>query len=285
MRFIPMLRIFCFITISLLPLCRFYSQDIESTLEYARRLWINGQKQESIPLLLRIAFFDSSGTYRYHSFRLLAEAYEANDPRTSMYYYDLAAGVASDDSLKADAVFRKINLIMRQGLYDRSAVELMKLENQANPALSGRYSFYMGVLNYRQGKYSDAEKYLRQCIDSAGFSDLSLHIRKAEKIQKRYKPKTARIMSIILPGTGQLASGNYGEALNSFLLVGALGGLFIYVSQAYTITDAIIAVFPWYQRYFQGGFQNAERLMEQKRKEKEDETFQEVLETIKKYRR
>lgn len=280
-----MLRIFCFITVSLLSLCRFYSQDIESTLEYAHRLWNTGQKEEGIPLLLRVTFFDSSGIYRYQAFRMLAEAYEVTNPRTSMYYYDLAASVASCDSLNAEAIFRKVNLMLRLGLYELSAVELMKLEDQTVPAFSGRYSFYMGVLNYRQSKYSEAERYFRQCIDSAGFSDLSLHIRNAEKIQKRYKPQRARIMSIILPGTGQLASGNHREALNSFLLVGALAGLFFYVSDVYSITDAIIAVFPWYQRYFQGGFQNAERLMEQKRKEKEDETFRNVLETIKLHRR
>ena len=58
------------------------------------------------------------------------------------------------------------------------------------------------------------------------------------------------------------------DGINSILLTGGAFFLFRDISLKYSLYDAIIGIFPLYQRYYSGGVMNARNLAEKKIKEK-----------------
>ncbi len=48
----------------------------------------------------------------------------------------------------------------------------------------------------------------------------------------------------------------------------------------YKFIDAILSIMPWYQRYYQGGFNRAEKMAEKKRSINRSNYFNEILKII-----
>ena len=74
----------------------------------------------------------------------------------------------------------------------------------------------------------------------------------AEKNHLKPNPKVASFLSMIIPGSGQLYSGKLKSGINSFLLTGAALTAFTLINVRYSFLDAILGVFPYYQRYYTG---------------------------------
>ena len=64
------------------------------------------------------------------------------------------------------------------------------------------------------------------------------------------------------------------------LLTAGLAALYINTAAHYTFIDATISVLPWFQRYYQGGFENAGKATEIKREKKIKQQYQEILSVI-----
>ena len=71
---------------------------------------------------------------------------------------------------------------------------------------------------------------------------------------------------MVLPGSGQVYSGNFSSGLNSLLLTTTALSVFTIISIRYSALDAILSVFPYYQRYYVGGVVNAINFAEEKNK-------------------
>ncbi len=77
-----------------------------------------------------------------------------------------------------------------------------------------------------------------------------------------YRPNStvALILSAVLPGSGQLYAKEYREAGNSFLINSVFIFYYIRIFNLYGPLDAFIAVLPWFQRYYVGGYGKASLL-------------------------
>ena len=102
----------------------------------------------------------------------------------------------------------------------------------------------------------------------------------AEKNHLKPNPKVASFLSMILPGAGQVYSGEFKSGINSFLLTGAALTAFTIINIRYSFLDAILGVFPYYQRYYTGGVINAQKMAEKKNKMKRLETVIKINEII-----
>ena len=96
----------------------------------------------------------------------------------------------------------------------------------------------------------------------------------------RPKPVFPYVLSIILPGLGQLSMGDVSEGLNSFILTESLFLLGAVVTFEYSFLDAIFSVLPWYQRYYFGGLNNTWELAEKQRQKRRSEAYKKVLDII-----
>ena len=136
----------------------------------------------------------------------------------------------------------------------------------------------MATCYFGLNDFTNSRKYFVSCVDS-------IQVNAIEKIFKdkhlnKPSPKTALILSIILPGLGQFYIGDYREGINSFVL--SMGLLFLAVETAvvYSLFDAVISVVPWYQRYFMGGYNNAENLAKIKLQNNRNEVYNKLLKVV-----
>ena len=128
----------------------------------------------------------------------------------------------------------------------------------------------------------DAEKYFEQAVpsnDSLSRKNLHALFNENEKL-KHKNPKAAKVLSMIIPGAGQLYAGDVKNGLNSLLLTGGFFLLFINTSIAYTFVDALVAVGPWYYRYYLGGYQRAETITINRVEMKRARIYRKMLDTV-----
>lgn len=89
-------------------------------------------------------------------------------------------------------------------------------------------------------------------------------------------------MSMIIPGLGQLYAGDIKNGLNSLILTGGLFSLGIYSAINNGFLDASLSVIPWFQRYYQGGFNKAQIIAKAKIEKKRYQIFNQLLDEVSK---
>jgi hypothetical protein len=61
------------------------------------------------------------------------------------------------------------------------------------------------------------------------------------------------------------------------LLTGGFIALGYFVATRYSLLDATVAVIPWIQRYYMGGFKRAGLIAEERMKEKQDRIYRALI--------
>ncbi len=278
------LRIFTLI-ISLFLSSAAQSQSIDGTLEFANSQYSKGNYEQAISAYRRVLFFDSTGQFSDRSYYRLAQCYlAASSLKKSVYYYDLAYAATNSDSIKQSVVFDKAHLYILAGQPNYALMELASLGNVLPPSYEQQRSFYSGLIYFMNEKFDKSYKSFSNALDSNSFHKhivLDSLFQELEDVN-RLNPKLARYLSLGLPGLGQLYAGYPVEAANSFLISAAFWGLYFYTLQQYTLLDALLSVYPWFQRYYIGGHFRAGDLTEKKKLNRRNLILIEIVEIYKK---
>ncbi len=260
---------FFILTSSILAGLCCYTQNIDETFEFGNNQMTIGNFDNAIEAYRRVLFFDSSGKYSFKAGLNLSVCYlKENEFDKSQYYIDFAYVLSDNDSIKNELIFQKAANFIEYEYYDQALIELLNLNRLTSEYFEKKKNFYLGIVYFQKKEFRSSDKHFNNCIDTiytAEKQKLSYLFNEINHINKRYNPKFAKTLSLIIPGLGQIYCGDIKGGLNSLLLTGALGFLFFNTAINYSILDALISVGPWYQRYYQGGFQNAERSAVSKR--------------------
>lgn len=260
----------------------FFGQTIEETFLYANTQFDCKNYELAIPAYRRVLFFDQS-SFTKESYLQLAHSYfELGEVNKAHYYYDIAYNLAQSDSVRAIIIFQKTLLYLLTGENKYALIEIENFKNIQNEVLNNRYYFYKGVVYYKNDLVKDSEDYflLNTNLSSSNKLVIDSLFKEYGKISK-INPRLARYLSAIIPGSGQLYSGHYNEALNSFLLTAAFFVLFQYTAVNYSLLDAALAVLPWYQRYFIGGTEQSVNLAKSKIEKRKGELLNEIVDIYK----
>jgi TM2 domain-containing membrane protein YozV len=244
-----------------------------------------GQHGQAIPTFRRVVYFDTSGMLAEQSFEKLGDCYTwMNKAGKAHYYYDLAYQHAGADSVKTLLALKKVHVYLLEKKYDYASIEMAGIPVQGQGSLLETKRTYQGIIAYKTGEFEKArQQFLLAAGDSVQKQAIDSLFREVEKMN-RLNPKLARYLSIFLPGSGQLYAGHPVEAANSFLLTTAFWGLYVYTMINYSLVDAVLAVIPWFQRYYTGGFFQAEELAQQKIAEERSKVFNELIDVMDKER-
>ena len=136
----------------------------------------------------------------------------------------------------------------------------------------------MGLYVFVWKKFDEAWESFNKMIlaeDQMTIDQLQTLYQKNKKVD-RINPELAMWLSIV-PGLGQIYAGDYEDAANSVLINAAFLTLYFQVASQYSLVDGMLAVLPWFQRYYIGGFQNAKTLAVKKKERKRNEVLRDVL--------
>jgi hypothetical protein len=257
------------------------AQTATETLEFARQQVQNGQYQSALKAYQRVLFF-ARNQYGTECYAQLAELHaRLGDMQRSANYYDLLYQSARNDSIAYAALFGKTGLLILQKEYKKALLELLTLPDDLGEPWQSRRYLYEGAAHFGARQFSEARNALFLLVPYGDprRPELERWFEKAEKTARK-NPKTARNLSIVLPGAGQLYAGDVKNGVNSLLLNSGLALWFVAMWDAYSFTDAGFTVIPWLFRYYAGGFQRAGRILEQRKEEKLKQYFRSMLDVI-----
>jgi len=197
-------------------------------------------------------------------------------------FYDRAFKYSSSDSIKNESVLGKAFCLLLQNRNLPAIEELFNLSEEPILPQLAQMHYLKGIAYYNLKDDSLAYTEFYAVLDALGETDslqslLSFEFDKVHRYQRRYNPTLSYIMSAIIPGSGQIAVGEFKEGINSMVLVAGLAIIAIQIIKSFSYLDAAITLLPWVQRYYMGGMDKAKALAISKIEKKRYLSYQKII--------
>tara|TARA_B110000483_G_scaffold146406_1_gene174709 strand:+ start:274 stop:1113 length:840 start_codon:yes stop_codon:yes gene_type:complete len=261
--------------ISLLYAVTLTGQKREESFQIALRNFHLENYDLCIPYFKRVAFFESDNITNLN---YLAESYQKTKSYdNALVHYSLIYNLLSNDSLKNEVCFEMAKCYMLQDKHDYAEIEILNIKEHNN-YFKSRKNYYLFLIYLYKGEIELSKNYF---LNISEFSDSIINQVESsfsllEKKIRRTNPKVASALSMVLPGSGQIYSGNFSSGINSLLLTTTALSIFTIISFRYSPIEAILSVFPYYQRYYIGGVINAINFVEEKNRIRYQKTIIEL---------
>jgi len=239
----------------------------------------SGNYELSIPYFKRIAFFESNNIL---NLKYLADSYQNTKSfDKALVHYSLIYNISKNDSIKNEVIIEMAKTYILQEKYNYAKIEALNIK-EINQTFTDRKNYYLSIISFYMNEFENSKNYLLSISSLSDSSNKIINELYANAIKNHHNPnpKVASFLSMILPGSGQVYSGEFKSGINSFLLTGAALTAFTIINIRYSFLDAILGVFPYYQRYYTGGVINAQNTAENKIKMKKVETVKKINEII-----
>lgn len=271
-----------FLTICNLFFLTLNAQTLNESLNFADKQF----KLKNYPLAIkeyqRVLFFNDGKNLSY-IYEQLAKIYFINKRYdNAAHNYEMAYQTTFDDRLKTELIFKKASCYMLDSKFRLAIFELSNIADSADIQLNKRKDFYLAVCYWGLEEFEKSKAYFLKNLSDDRKKDKESIILLFSKKKNLYRPnpKTAKIMSMILPGSGQIYSGDIKNGLNSLVLTGGFVGLAIYMTEFYPFFDAFFTTVPWFMRYYQGSYKKAKQIAINKRSKRRNKTYKEILNII-----
>lgn len=252
------------------------AQNLDQTVRIADSLYEAGEMDQALRLYRRIAFFDKEEIYDQVTFSRLANGYfQKGDYSNASRYFEFSYNVSEDINYLFDQVLMQI----LSGNYRMAKLSLLNVFPGKDEEIKARKLALLSMVEFKLENYEVARDYLNRFYAHTPFPDSLGYdiVEKTSRIRKKYKKSKVKAMSLILPGTGQIYCGEVKDGLNSLGVTVLFGYLYFRVWQTLGVVDAFIAVLPWYQKYYVGGYNKAGIIAVAKQEELIGELFNEMV--------
>ncbi|MCX6352912.1 MAG: tetratricopeptide repeat protein [Bacteroidetes bacterium] len=254
------------------------SQTLLQTMAKADSLAALGNNDSAISLYNRVAFFGDDAIKEIVYSKAAQCHLAAQQYKEAANCYELASRLQQNDSAKTKAILNKASCLLLNGDYGFALADLYSIKDSIAPSLLKSKLFYQGIACFGIGKFEESEKYFIASIHNAPDSiKQKIHQLFMENKRIHLSPNLARVLSIILPGAGQLYAGDFKNGLSSLLVVGGFTALAINTAIVYSIPIAALATGSWTLRYYAGGFQRATTITQKRINKRRQKIYLEVL--------
>lgn len=258
------------------------AQDSAATRQLAEQYYADQNYQAALSAYQRLAFFSREQADPEVLFQIAGCFYQTGSPERALEYYDHAWFAAEDASFKNRCLFARVHTFLELRNYHSALAELLGMHVEEGSETWYRQQMYLGATWFGLEDYVQAGQFFVAAVPE---NRLALRRQVQElyaenKLFMRPDPRTARILSMIFPGSGQLYAGDPVSGLNSFLLTGVFVGLVVYLNIRTHPLEAIITGLPWFQRYYQGGFEQAGVAATKNREKRRNVLYQQTISLI-----
>jgi tetratricopeptide (TPR) repeat protein len=275
---LPLKRILLF-TASFLLNWFVVAQDLEQTYQSGKANFTLGNYQAAALDLERVIFF-GAGRYDAEIFEMLGQIHQIEgDFNRSAACFSQAADYASIPEAFLRNKIAQASCLILADKPMLAKIELLGLNDNIPDSFQVKQFFLLGVSEFSAGSFEESRKAFNRAIslNNPASAERIDSLFETLKNIKHPNPKTARILSMILPGAGQFYSGDIKNGVNSLLLTGGFITVGFLVAINYSLLDSFVSIIPWIQRYYIGGFKRAGNIAEDRLLQKQDEIYQQIL--------
>ncbi len=257
------------------------SQDFNETVKFADQQFENKNYQLAVKEYQRALLF-AEGRKIDYLYRQIADAFFVNKQfDQAQYFYELSYKTCNIDSVKNEMLIKKVQCFVLLNEFRKAIIELYNLPDNIPAYYINRKNFYLAVSYYGLRDFKKSEQYFLQVVNDSLSKQKISKLLNSKRLIYRPNPKTAKTLSMIIPGLGQIYAGDIKNSANSLALIGGLAYLGGYMAITYSFLDSVLTVMPWFIRYYQGGYANAYSQAYKKRQKRRQKTYRKILEIIK----
>ncbi|HZW39678.1 MAG TPA: hypothetical protein VFF33_10280 [Ignavibacteriaceae bacterium] len=246
------------------------AQENKQQYEYAVSLFNNEKYFDAITEFKRLLFFDSSGTYNFQAYIYMGNSYkEGGHYQDAINYFVEAEKSATNQKELFNAKVNVIRSNLLRGSYLNAKRLILKLDNDPRyDSLKDEINYWYGWNYMMEDKWDSAAFYFNKMKNKTELEDL------ARKTQdEKYNKYIPKIMSIFIPGSGQIYTGNYLSGLMSLGWNALFGYLTVNSIIENRVFDGVmIANFLWL-RFYTGNIENSNDFVEEKNREITNHTY------------
>lgn len=249
------------------------AQNIHAVLNFADSLY----KEQKFSLALnefQRAYFFAENERKQALSIMITDCYLAlEDYGNAKTYCDSAIYYSKNDSSKIESRFQKIICSLYEKNFGYALLKLEQLETDSNNYILSKKNFLQGICYLGIENYDMAFQLLNKSInpsDSIKQVELKQLFDNIKEL-KSPNPTIATLMSIVIPGSGQIYSGKYASGLNSMLLLGGLTCFGVYTPALYVL------IAPMLSRYYLGGILHANQFAKDRKKQKQYRFANQIL--------
>ena len=267
------------IVISLFIPLAAYGQTVEQLIDFADLKYEQGQYQLAAMEYQRALFFGSKEKIGslYHS---TGDCYfQLGEYDKAGRNYQFAASMAKNASQKAGIQLKETSCLLLDKKYNLALLKLFNFPENLNDSLFRKQQILFGIAYFGLADFEKSEQhFVKACIEKDQVLQIEQYF-DSKKLMRPH-PKLAYWMSVFIPGSGQFYAGDIKNGMNSFILSIGLAVLTYNIAVSKSILDAVMTVFPWWQRYHIGGYNAAERIANKKRQENRAKLFELIYKTV-----
>lgn len=238
-----------------LPLKSFAQTDLVNQYDYCKKLFNNEDYYDTITELKRLLFFDKQNLYGYSANFMIGKCYKEGAKFSDAILYFTLAEINAKDS---EQIYNSKIEIIRSNILRKTFARALQLLDSLNTrkgiAKKDQINYWRGwayALNDKWDMAADAWSK----VDSA--KALSQLARKVD--DDKYSVLFVKILSYVIPGAGQIYTGNYFSGLLSLGWNVFSGYLTIKAFTDNRIFDGFVTANLLWLRFYNGNIQNAEK--------------------------
>lgn len=258
-----------------------FAQTVEQTFNLALEQQASNNFRSAINTYERVIFFDSENSFAHKAYYNIATCHlNLNEPNKQLKAYDKAILFEANDTLANELAFEKTYCLLQNKYWKKALQELYSIK-PLTEAQTRLHHYYLGAALFASDDFVRSEFQFQKLVTNQDDSIQIAHIFKRTKF--KLNPKRAlwaKRISFLIPGSGQIASGNIKGGLNSIMLLGGLGYLYINTVENYGLLSGMITVLPWLSRYHIGGAENAEESMLSRQEKLKSQYFDELVQIV-----
>lgn len=270
-----------FITLFSLLFAGVNAQSVDSLTAYADLQYAAGHYNMAAKEYQRALFFGPSESVGLLTIKTGDCFFNQGDFSEAEKYYTFASNIITEDSLRFEALSKKSVCLIRQRSYQQAILDLFTAEAGFSADAERQKAFLLGTCFYGSGEFSEAASYFHQALTESrsAYKDSITLLLQSKKLM-RPDPNTAYWLSIFIPGSGQIYSGDVKSGINSAVLYAGFMALLLNMTYTSGWADAIFTVAPWWQRYYTGGYTNAKKIAYAKREANRAEIYRKIFNII-----
>jgi tetratricopeptide (TPR) repeat protein len=262
-------------TIVILFLLSFYaaaqdSSALEQQFEFANSLYNQGRLYDAVTEYERLLYFDTLHTFSFEANKNIAACYRRSAQyKQAITYTGRAMTFMRDPQLLFDKKIELVKLHILNKTFSSASNVLIQMEQDTTCHNRIQEVYYWrGWLFMFQDNWRAAEKEFAKVDSAKALERFCGHIE-----DKRYSFEIMEILSVVVPGSGQMLTGHVWNGLLSLGWNVLWGYLTIDAAVANRVGDALLIGDLLWLRFYVGNIENAGTFA----KEKNAQLFQDAL--------